>query len=257
MLASIAITRRPRGTGRPAVTTSRRSTPSSTPALTSRRKASSWARQPTRRCRRVREPGRGPSPRGARGPDLAQRRRSTLPDGPGRSCLRGSSTARPGGGDRALWSACHGGQQEAAAYLLDRGADLNWVGWNDLTPLDAALTSATPDLVARLRPPGCRRSGQPPRPPRDAGGAGARPRWLPDLPPIRHRPRLAVPSRSDLPSIGHRPRLAVRSRSDLPSIRRRPRLATRARSGHDGRDAEPANDKPRRETTELPHFNLR
>ncbi len=27
----------------------------------------------------------------------------------------------------AFWGACHGGQQRCAAYLLDQGADLNWI----------------------------------------------------------------------------------------------------------------------------------
>lgn len=45
--------------------------------------------------------------------------------------------------NRALWGACHGGQQRAAEYLLARGADLNWVPpWEHLTPLDAAERSA-------------------------------------------------------------------------------------------------------------------
>jgi ankyrin repeat protein len=41
----------------------------------------------------------------------------------------------------AFWQACHGGQQPAAAYLLDRGADLNWIGYNEATPLDMARSS--------------------------------------------------------------------------------------------------------------------
>ncbi len=41
----------------------------------------------------------------------------------------------------ALWCACHGGQRSTAEYLLERGGDLNWVGWDDLTPLDAARRS--------------------------------------------------------------------------------------------------------------------
>jgi hypothetical protein len=28
---------------------------------------------------------------------------------------------------RALWGACHGGQQQGAAYLLDRGTERNWI----------------------------------------------------------------------------------------------------------------------------------
>jgi hypothetical protein len=50
-----------------------------------------------------------------------------------------------------LWAACHGGHAETAAYLLERGADINWVGYDDLTPLGAAERSGADDLVAWLR----------------------------------------------------------------------------------------------------------
>ena len=51
----------------------------------------------------------------------------------------------------AFWCACHGGQQPAAAYLLGRGADLNWVSpWDGLTPLDAARRSGADDVVEWL-----------------------------------------------------------------------------------------------------------
>jgi uncharacterized protein len=56
----------------------------------------------------------------------------------------------------AFWGACHGGQRAAAEYLLDRGADLNWVGWDDLTPLDAARRSGAADVVAWLQDRGAR-----------------------------------------------------------------------------------------------------
>jgi hypothetical protein len=53
---------------------------------------------------------------------------------------------------QGLWYACHGGQQHAAEYLLDRGAELNWIStWDQLTPLDAARRSEAEDLVAWLR----------------------------------------------------------------------------------------------------------
>ena len=42
----------------------------------------------------------------------------------------------------ALWGACHGGRLQTAALLLARGADLDWIGWDDLTPLDAARRAA-------------------------------------------------------------------------------------------------------------------
>jgi uncharacterized protein len=61
---------------------------------------------------------------------------------------------QPGPDDvsRALWSACHGGQRATAEYLLDRGADLNWIPpWEPLTPLDAAERSEAGELVGWLR----------------------------------------------------------------------------------------------------------
>jgi len=41
----------------------------------------------------------------------------------------------------ALWCACHGGQRQSAEYLLGRGADLNWSGYDGLRPIDAARGS--------------------------------------------------------------------------------------------------------------------
>ncbi|HEY0141495.1 MAG TPA: ankyrin repeat domain-containing protein [Thermoanaerobaculia bacterium] len=51
----------------------------------------------------------------------------------------------------ALWHACRGGQPEAADYLLARGADLNWIGHDHKTPLDAAEESGAEQLVEWLR----------------------------------------------------------------------------------------------------------
>ena len=51
----------------------------------------------------------------------------------------------------AFWCACHGGQRDTAEYLLGRGADINWIGHDDLTPLDAAARSEAPTLVKWLR----------------------------------------------------------------------------------------------------------
>ncbi len=51
----------------------------------------------------------------------------------------------------AFWCACHGGQALAARYLLDRGAELNWVAtWDGFTPLDAARRSGANELAAWL-----------------------------------------------------------------------------------------------------------
>lgn len=52
----------------------------------------------------------------------------------------------------AFWCACHGGQQPAAQYLLDRGAQLNWISvWDQLTPMDAAQRAGARELVDWLR----------------------------------------------------------------------------------------------------------
>jgi ankyrin repeat protein len=56
----------------------------------------------------------------------------------------------------AFWCACHGGQRRSAEYLLGRGADLNWVGHDALTPVDAASRSGAVELVEWLRSQGAK-----------------------------------------------------------------------------------------------------
>lgn len=51
----------------------------------------------------------------------------------------------------AFWSAGHGGQRETAEFLLDRGADLNWIGYDEHTPLDAALRERHQEMADWLR----------------------------------------------------------------------------------------------------------
>ena len=51
----------------------------------------------------------------------------------------------------AFWHACRGGQLETAQYLLARGAELNWIGYDKKTPLNCALESGRQDVVAWLR----------------------------------------------------------------------------------------------------------
>jgi ankyrin repeat protein len=51
----------------------------------------------------------------------------------------------------AFWCACHGGQRGAAEYLLNRGADLHWVGHDGLTAVGAARRSGAEEVVAWLR----------------------------------------------------------------------------------------------------------
>jgi ankyrin repeat protein len=50
---------------------------------------------------------------------------------------------------RALWGACHGGQRLVAEYLLALGADVNWIGHGDMTPLDVARREDAERLVGR------------------------------------------------------------------------------------------------------------
>jgi ankyrin repeat protein len=56
----------------------------------------------------------------------------------------------------SFWGACHGGARSTAEYLLDHGADLNWIGWDGLTPLDAAARHGAGELVEWLRGRGAR-----------------------------------------------------------------------------------------------------
>jgi hypothetical protein len=56
----------------------------------------------------------------------------------------------------AFWHACRGGQRQTGEYLLGRGADLNWIGYDNHTPLDAAEHSGNDDLIAWLRSRGGR-----------------------------------------------------------------------------------------------------
>jgi ankyrin repeat protein len=60
----------------------------------------------------------------------------------------------------AFWSACRGGQRQTAEYLVRRGADLNWIGHDGQTPLEAAQKSGHEDLVAWLRSRGARPAGE-------------------------------------------------------------------------------------------------
>ncbi len=61
----------------------------------------------------------------------------------------------------AFWQACHGGQRQAAEYLLGRGADLNWAAaWDGRTPLDIARNQGAEELVDWLGSHGARSAGE-------------------------------------------------------------------------------------------------
>jgi hypothetical protein len=56
----------------------------------------------------------------------------------------------------ALWGASHGGHLRVAQYLLDRGGDVNWIGWDDLTALDVAERAEAGDVARWLRSVGAK-----------------------------------------------------------------------------------------------------
>lgn len=56
----------------------------------------------------------------------------------------------------AFWGACHGGQRHTAEFLLNRGADINWLGYDNLTPLGAARRTGATELVEWLIQRGAR-----------------------------------------------------------------------------------------------------
>ncbi|MEU6678669.1 ankyrin repeat domain-containing protein [Streptomyces sp. NPDC046925] len=50
----------------------------------------------------------------------------------------------------AFWGACHGGQLSVVKRLLEHGADVNWIGYDDLPPLDIARAQNADDVVEWL-----------------------------------------------------------------------------------------------------------
>jgi ankyrin repeat protein len=73
------------------------------------------------------------------------------------------SGATPAEVTEAFWQACHGGRRETAEYLLGQGAEINWVGWNEQTPLDIALSqdrAETPALAEWLRQRGAKTAAE-------------------------------------------------------------------------------------------------
>jgi ankyrin repeat protein len=79
--------------------------------------------------------------------------------------LSGNPAPTPADVTNALWCACHGGQRSAAESLLARGAELNRIGHDGLTPLDAAQRSGAIEIGAWLRSRGARSAGESPRSP--------------------------------------------------------------------------------------------
>jgi uncharacterized protein len=74
----------------------------------------------------------------------------------------GPVTPAPDAVNAAFWQACHGGQRQAAEYLLARGADMNWVpDWANQTPLDVAESQDGNELVEWLREQGAKSAKEP------------------------------------------------------------------------------------------------
>jgi ankyrin repeat protein len=71
-----------------------------------------------------------------------------------------STPPAPADVTESFWQACHGGQRHAAEYLLDRGAELNWIGYNKRTPLDIAQHSSAKDMVKWLRDRGAKSASE-------------------------------------------------------------------------------------------------
>jgi ankyrin repeat protein len=61
---------------------------------------------------------------------------------------------------KAFWHACRAGQRHVAEFLAQRGAEIHWVGWDGLTPLDAALRAGHTELAAWLRGLGAKPAGE-------------------------------------------------------------------------------------------------
>ncbi|MFK4069596.1 ankyrin repeat domain-containing protein [Streptomyces sp. NPDC029674] len=74
----------------------------------------------------------------------------------------GPGSGRPDASDitSAFWGACHGGQLATARYLSAQGADLDWIGYDGMTPLDIAVESGADDVARWLRDRGARRRAE-------------------------------------------------------------------------------------------------
>jgi uncharacterized protein len=60
----------------------------------------------------------------------------------------------------SFWAACGGGHHEIAKLLLAEGADINWVGWSNETPLDVAQIAEATELVRWLQEHGARAAAE-------------------------------------------------------------------------------------------------
>jgi ankyrin repeat protein len=67
-----------------------------------------------------------------------------------RVCVESGEPPSPADLTSAFWGACHGGHLSTARYLHAHGADVDWQGYDDLTPLDVARGQGAEDVVRWL-----------------------------------------------------------------------------------------------------------
>lgn len=74
--------------------------------------------------------------------------------------FKGSKLPTPNETTEAFWQACQGGKLKAAEYLIEQGADLNWIGYDELTPLDTARRSNADELIEWLSSRGAKSASE-------------------------------------------------------------------------------------------------
>ncbi|MFC9342660.1 ankyrin repeat domain-containing protein [Streptomyces sp. NPDC057020] len=62
--------------------------------------------------------------------------------------------------DQAFWGACQGGRLAVAVRLLESGADIDRIGWDDLTPLDIARAEKADEVIGWLTDRGARTAAE-------------------------------------------------------------------------------------------------
>jgi ankyrin repeat protein len=63
------------------------------------------------------------------------------------ACFAGETAPSTRDVTNAFWHACRGGQRATAEVLLEKGADPNWIGYDDKTPLQVARESGSAELI--------------------------------------------------------------------------------------------------------------
>ena len=80
--------------------------------------------------------------------------------GPSRGLLCRRIWTRSSGDHRSVLECLPRWPAGTAEYLLERGAEINWIGWDEKTPLDVVDENAAPDLAAWLRARGAKHANE-------------------------------------------------------------------------------------------------